>query len=137
LRFRGPQYLYDARGVPTHYHDDASALVLAKLRLDGFVSLDATESGTLMTKPFAPQNGMIYVNSNAAAGEIKAELLDATTQRPLPGYGVDNATPLIGDHLRGQPAWAGQHTLPAEGAVCVRFYLRHAQLFAFWLEPAA
>ncbi len=137
LRFRGPQYLYDEKGVPSHFHDDASALVLAKLRLDGFVSLDAIEPGTLTTKPFLSQGGTIYVNANAPAGEIRAEVLDASTQQPRPGYSLNETTPLQGDHLRGQLAWAGQAALPVEGAVCVRFHLRNAQLFAFWLEQQA
>lgn len=133
LRFRGPQYLYDNQGVPAHYHDDASAMVLAKLRLDGFVSLDATEMGTLTTEPFLAQGNNLYVNIDAPDGVIAAEVLDATTQQPLAGYGHDDAMSLQGDHLRGQMAWRGQTALPAEGTVCVRFHLRNAQLYAFWL----
>ena len=48
--------------------DDGGALSLAKLRIDGFVSLDAEEAGTITTKPFM-LNGEDYIR------EVKDEVM--------------------------------------------------------------
>jgi hypothetical protein len=133
LRFRGPESLY--KDVPPHYLDDASALVLAKLRLDGFVSLDANGAGTITTKPFLPKGGQLFVNVDAAYGAVTAEILDAETQQPLLGFATDEAPPVCGDHLRGQLRWNNQSSLPHAQPVRVRFHLQQAKLYAFWVEP--
>lgn len=132
LRFRGHQGLY--KNVAAHYFDDASALVLARLRLDGFVSLDAEGAGTVTTQPFLPKGGQLFVNANASAGAVRAEILDADTQQPLPGFSAADAIALHGDHLRGQLGWNNQTKLPPDRAVRVRFLLRQAQIYAFWVQ---
>lgn len=131
LRFRGHRELY--QGVAAHYFDDASALVLARLRLDGFVSLDAEEAGTVVTQPFVSNGGQLVVNVDAGAGELRAELLDAETQQPLPGFSAADARTLRRDHLHGPVTWQGQATLPHDRSVRVRFHLQQAQLYAFWV----
>ena len=129
LRFRGPRALYQA--IPDAYFEDESALVLAKLRLDGFVALDAAEAGVLVTKPFQANGGQLFVNVTTAQGALRAELLDATGQ-PLPGYTVADAVPLHGDQVAGQVRWQSQITLPVGQSVQVRFHLQQAQLYSFW-----
>jgi len=133
LRFRGHQDLY--KTVTAHYFDDASALVLAKLRLDGFVSLAAAGEGTIVTKPFLANGGHLCVNAHAGDGVLYAEILDAETQQPLPGFSAADALSLQADQLGSRLTWQYQLTLPYAQRVCVRFHLRQAQLYAFWLEP--
>ncbi len=87
LRFRGPRELYTT--VPDTYFEDESALVLAKLRLDGFVALHAEATGTVTTQPFLPNGGQLWVNVEAQTGEVRAEVLDATTGQIVPGYSAD------------------------------------------------
>ncbi|MBI3961022.1 MAG: hypothetical protein HY328_19590 [Chloroflexi bacterium] len=132
LRFRGPRSLY--KNIPDVYFEDQSALVLAKLRLDGFVSLDAERKGTIVTQPFHAQGGQLFVNAIANTGAVRAELLDAESGQSLPGFSVNEATALQGDHLRGRVGWQEQMTLPQDRAVLVRFHLDQAQLYAFWVE---
>ena len=132
LRFRGHRELYHA--IPDALFDDGGALSLAKLRLDGFVSLDATAEGSVTTRPFVAKGGALMANLDAQAGEMRAEILDADTLVALPGYDAVQATPLRGDHLRGQLTWADQARLPADRTVRVRFHLRQARLYAFWVE---
>jgi hypothetical protein len=132
LRFRGHQELY--HGMDACYFDDASALVLAKLRLDGFVSLDAADWGTVVTQPLLPAGGALFVNVDAPNGEVRAELLDSATLQPLAGFTAAEATPLAGDHLAGRLAWRTQSHLPVDRSVCIRFHLQQAALYAFWLE---
>ncbi|MEZ4730438.1 MAG: hypothetical protein R3E79_25210 [Caldilineaceae bacterium] len=134
LRFRGPRALYE--DVADAYFDDASALVRARLRLDGFVSLAAAEQGTVTTQPFFPNGGRLWVNVDAHGGELHAEVLDATTGHPLPGYRADEAQSLQGDHLRGRLGWTTTAQLPSTNPVRLRFHLRQAQLYAFWVETS-
>lgn len=135
LRFRGPRELY--KNIPDAYFEDASALVLAKLRLDGFVSLDAEKEGTVVTQPFLSQGGRLFVNAIANTGTIRAELLDAESGQPLSGYLVDEAASLQGDHLRGHLGWQKQTILPQGRTVRVRFHLDRAQLYSFGVESQA
>ena len=132
-RFRGPKEIYPEEYHP--YFDDAGAIYLAKLRLDGFVSLDAGRQGTVVSKPFAPSGGGLQVNVEAQRGEVRAEVLDGETMEPLPGLSASQCDPLSGDHLDGRLTW-GDAALPRrERPVRVRFLLRDASLYAFWLRP--
>ena len=132
LRFRRHKELY-----PDEYAEffkDIGALCLAKLRLDGFVSLDAEGQGTVVTKPFMLNGENLYVNAEAENGDLSAEILDAETMNPLPGFSASECISLTGDHLREQIAWKGRERLASDKAVRLRFLLRGAKLYAFWLE---
>ncbi len=55
--------------------DDGGALSLAKLRIDGFVSLDAEEAGTITTKPFMLNGEDVYLNYEAKWGAVYPEIV--------------------------------------------------------------
>lgn len=125
-RFRGSREIY-GDAVDDAYFDDVIALNLAKLRLDGFVSLDASD-GTVVTTPFEWKGGALQVNADAR-GSLHAELIDAETRKPLTGLTLDDTTPITGDHLDAKFEWSS----PPEGrTVRVRFHLKDASLYAFW-----
>lgn len=113
-----------------------SALCLAKLRLDGFVSLDAADVGMVVTKPFMFDGDKLFVNADARWGEIHAEIQDAETGKTHPGFVVHRGetVPFRGDHLRGQMKWRDNPQLVFEKPVRIRFYLRKARLYSFWIE---
>ena len=113
---------------------DLSALCLAKLRLDGFVSLDAETSGTLVTRPFMLGGGVLYVNADLERGELRAELLDAETMQPLPGYSAAECHPMTADELRGRVTWQNAARPRSTRPMRVRFEMSQARLYAFWLE---
>ena len=132
LRFRGPKELW---AQPYHeYFDDMSALCLAKVRLDGFVSLDADKRGTLLTMPFSLNGGRLVINADATAGQISAEVVDAQTGGPLTGLSESDCGPVRGDQLRGVLTWSGAAELKHDRPVRIRFTLEGARLYAFWLE---
>jgi hypothetical protein len=118
--------------VDTDLFKNVGALHLAKLRLDGFVSLDSDGEGTVVTEPFPWDGETLHVNTDAT-GELRAELLDADSMAPLAGYSTSESAPVSGDHLSAPVAWRGG--APA-GTQMVRagFTLRDCKLFAFWLE---
>jgi hypothetical protein len=67
---------------------------------------------------------------------VKAELLDAPGQ-PRPGYEVDHCQAFQGDSLNGELTWAGQAAVPpsAPDGTRIRFLLKKAKLYSFWIEP--
>ena len=122
--------------VDPELFNDSGALSLAKLRPDGFVSLDADEAGTITTKPFIMKGEDLYVNAEARWGELYAEILDAETMEVFPGFWVpaEQPAPLTGDHVRAKINWKYPHDLVFEKPVRIRFYMHQARLYSFWLE---
>jgi len=116
--------------------DDEVTICLAKLRPDGFVSMDADAAGTIITKPFMWRGEDLYVNVDARWGTLYADILDAETNNVFPGFWVpaELPNPLKGDHLRAKFEWKPDHNLVFDKPVRLRFYLHQAQLYSFWLE---
>jgi hypothetical protein len=131
--------------------NDVSAPSLATLRMDGFVSLDAAEVGWVITKPMRLDGGTLYVNADARWGEVHAEILDGDAGRAapmqstagpdtlgaLPGFVVHRGqtVALTGDHLRGRMAWKDNPRLVFDKPVRIRFVMRQARLYSYWVEP--
>ena len=72
IRYRGHKGLYLAAGHD-YTSEETGSMNLARLRLDGFVSLDATDSGSITTKPFEANGGGLHINADAAGGEIRCD----------------------------------------------------------------
>ena len=112
---------------------------LAKLRRDGFVSIDAADQpGTLTTRPLTFDGNKLYVNAKIIqGGEMRVGLLrsDGT---PIAGYGVQDCQPVTGDSTRQQVTWKGSGDLSsarqAGEQVRLSFRMKNAQLFSFWIE---
>ncbi len=114
------------------------AIGLARLRLDGFVSLSAGEEpGTILTKPFVLKGTRVEANVDAAQGEFTMEILDESGE-PIPGYAGDDAISNRNvDDLRLNAEWADGHDLaPLKNKVIrLRFGLSNAKLYAFQILP--
>jgi hypothetical protein len=132
-RFRGPKVVFAEEYHP--YFRATSALSLAKLRLDGFVSLDAEGEGSLLTRRLRLEGNELTVNVEAPQGELRAEILDADSLEPLPGMAAADCVPVTGDGLRMPVRWAGDRSAgcAADRVVRIRFRLRNAGLYAFWM----
>ena len=108
-----------------------SAIGLAKMRKDGWASLDADESpGQITTRRLENAGGGLQVNYDARGGSIRVEVLDADGQ-VIPGYGRDECEPLAGDAIRGRVAWKTADTLPAGAPIRLRFLLDRARIYSF------
>jgi len=110
---------------------------LAKLRLDGFVCLEAKDTpGTVVTKPFKLEGSGLEVNVDAQAGRIQIEVLDEEGV-PIPGFsGKEAADYEVVDNLRLKPAWKDNRDLSSlTGTVVrIRFRMRNAKLYAFQIQ---
>src|SRR5687767_9214228 len=80
---------------------------LATLRLDGFVSVEAREAGTLTTRPLVFLGDTLVVNANAAGGSLRVEALDGAG-KPIAGFGADDCEPITTDSVRHVVAWKGK-----------------------------
>jgi hypothetical protein len=105
----------------------------AKLRVDGYVSLDAdTEGGQLLTKNLRFAGGKLTINMAAPQGAVRVELQDQAG-KPLPGFGIDNCIPLSGDGLALPIQWRDSPDLSQHAGqqVRLRFELKNGALYAF------
>ena len=109
---------------------DKSAVCLAVLRRDGFISLDAGEqAGTIQTEPFKVSGDQLLVNVNALKGELRVEMLDGV------GQVVAQSKPLTGDLPREPVKWAKGNIAELKGQiVSLRFILRNGQFYSYWLQ---
>jgi hypothetical protein len=115
---------------------DGGAIYLSRLRLDGFVSLDAGQlEGSLTTLPVKLGGKRLFVNADARAGEVRAEILDARGRTVLDAFSLDKSVPVRGDQLEGELRWKGApaSSLPTSDPVRIRFVLKNASLYAFWV----
>jgi len=105
-------YIY--YGGEDHRHDEGgtTAIGLATLPLDRWAGLQTGRRGVLRTQPFAFDGDAIELNAYAVGGEVRAALLDAAGQ-PLPGFGLEQAEPVVDDQLHARLRWAGSSDLSA------------------------
>ena len=118
----------------TTYHGDTheDGVGLATLRLDGFVSVDASETGTLTTKTLVFIGDTLEVNANAAGGSIRVETLDASGN-VISDFAKDQCVPITTDRVRHVVKWKGKRDCQLIQArpVKLRFHLTQAKLYSF------
>ena len=112
---------------------EGGVIALAKLRLDGFVSLDVGSSlGTVTTRPMTTTGEKLIVNADARFGSIRVEVLDADGS-PVKGFGKEDADPLTGDSVRHEVTWNGKGSMSRVRAApfALRFHMDRAKLYSF------
>ena len=115
-----------------YYEGGADAVRRYAIRPDGFVSVHAPRrGGELVTPPIRLEGDRLLLNlSTSAAGACRVEVQDAEGE-PLAGLSLEDATPIYGDGLELEPAWAEADLSRHKGeAVRFRFALEDADLFA-------
>lgn len=118
-----------------------TALGLATLRPDGFVSIDSTvREGVLATPPFISDGRRLVVNAACGPkGYLNVELANANDD-VVPGYKRADCDTFRGDAGGHVVAWGGNSELPPEvvgrGAK-LRFFSRQCSLYSFRVEDGA
>jgi len=110
---------------------------LATLRRDGFASLDGDEKGgSLTTRSVRFRGRHLFVNVDAGAGELRAEILDEG-RRVIPPFSRANSIPVRADKTLQAIHWQGADNLsPVTGKpVKLRFLLNSGKLYSFWVSP--
>ena len=115
----------------------ACATGLAVLRRDGFASMDAGEkTGTLTTRPLVFTGQHLFINADAAGGEIRVEVL-AADGKPFDLLTHRRCMPLTTNRTLQPVRWAEAFDLSSVAGkpVRLRFHMTKAKLYSFWVSP--
>ena len=109
------------------------AMGVAILRRDGFVSMNARDEGALLTRPVVFSGKHLFVNVDAPAGELLAQVT-GVDGKPIAPFTFENCEGVRGDTTIAQMKWRGGSDLAALAGQPVRFEfkLRRGKLYAFW-----
>jgi len=124
------------------------ALGLAKLRVDGFCSLEAgpARDGILVTRPIISPGEHLVINAACLeGGSIAVEAVDHNDE-VIPGFSKEQCDVFTGDGLRHVVTWQGRDRVPVgsterakypqperERLRSFRFFLRKAHLYSMQL----
>ena len=112
-----------------------TALGIARLRPEGFVSIDSTvREGVLATRSFLSAGNQLVVNAQCGPkGYLEVELTDANDD-VVAGFERVRCDPFRGDSTSHLITWGGRSELPRDiisrGAK-IRFFSRHMSLYSF------
>ncbi len=124
--------LYSTEG---YWEGNSTKIRRSTLRLDGFVSAQASAAGgELITKPLVFAGTALSLNfETGGPGEMKVEVQNPDGT-PIPGFALDDCFPIFGDHIDFRVSWKGRGTDVGAWAgkpVRLRFTLKDADLYAF------
>ncbi|MBM3499022.1 MAG: glycosyl hydrolase family 32 [Armatimonadetes bacterium] len=130
-------YVSGRAGVPGSSGSGVCATGLAKLRRDGFASMDAPSDreGVLTTRPLRFGGKHLFVNADVDEGELRVEVLNESGQ-VVKGFGVPACRPVRADGTRLPVRWGDRDLGGLAGTpVRFRFHLRGGRLYSFWVSP--
>ena len=110
---------------------------LAKLRIDGFVSLNAgVQPGTVVTRPLTFEGGTLHLNATVAPGGRIRVAVQNTAGAPLPHYTLAASKPITGDALDTKVTWSSRKTIRHNPSQSLRlvFELERAELYSLWID---
>ncbi len=129
LQLPGQDRELSVYATEAYYAGPGSRVRRFTFRTDGFVSVHAAGEGTLVTKPLTFTGSTLSLNI-ASRGPTRVELQDAGG-KPLPGFALDDCTPITADQIEQTVAWKGGSLSPLAGQpVRLRFVLREADLYS-------
>ena len=135
-------YIYAAgragKSVPGSKIDDAGGSAgLAFLRRDGFVSMNADAiARTITTRTVRFTGKRLFVNVDAAKGELRVEVLDENG-RAIPPFTRENCTAIKANDTIRAVTWKGASDLGkvAGKEVKIRVHLTNGRLYSLWVSP--
>jgi len=112
--------------------DRKAGMGLAKLRKEGLISLHGPAGGgVVVTRRIQWPGGKLVINADAAKGELKVRVSDAT-RKVLPGFDYTDCEPFTGNATAHEVSWRGQSPDSLAGKeLRFEFYLRNADLYTF------
>lgn len=116
-------------------HDDKrlkGAIGVARLRLDGFCSMQANDAeGWLITRREPFHEPAVMINARTKAnGRICAEILDRKN-RVVPGFSRDECLDFRGDSARHELRWKSPQFPKRLPDYKLRFFLQNAEIYSY------
>lgn len=129
----GTNHDHSSRVDPEAQAEEA-AITRAVMRVDGFVSADASyEGGWFLTPPLRFAGSRLELNIDTGAGGwARVELLDGNG-KPIPGFTIAEADELNINSVRAVASWEGRADVSALAGkpVRLRVKMRSAKLYSF------
>lgn len=116
--------------------DSYTSTGLATLRRDGFVSMHGDKDGYLLTEKIQFDGTYLFVNADVK-GTLAVEILDADG-KTLEGFTKKDCVAVKKtDQTKLLITWKKQQDVTSLTGKVVRlkFYLNHADIYAFWISP--
>ncbi len=113
-----------------------ASMGLAKLRRDGFASMDSYGfRGSLTTRPIRFDGRYMFVNGDFHNGKLRAALLDEKGA-VLPGFSLDECVEYSEDSTKAMLRWRGRRNLDevSGSVVRIQFECAEGSLYAFWFS---
>jgi hypothetical protein len=132
----GKKYPGSAEAIARASPRARGSINLAKLRLDGWVSVDASsKEGILTTKPLLFDGNRLIINAEARRGVLRVEVLNEAG-KPIRGFALPDSQEFTGNSVRHAITWAHGATLDALRGkpVRLRFRLTNARLYSFGFQ---
>jgi len=125
-------------GTEAYYSGPDSRVRRFAYRVDGFVSVQASDAGgTLLTKPFTFTGKRLRLNYvTHDGGSVKVTVADEQG-KPIKGFAENAAKPISGDFVDQVVSWkTGTDVSGLAGKVVrLRFHLKNADLYSLRFEP--
>lgn len=103
------------------------------LRLDGFVSVNASyNGGEFLTKPLIFDGKELVINySTSAAGSVRVEIMDKD-KKAISGFSLDDCPDIYGDEIEKVVAWKSGSDLSSLSGktIRLRFVLKDSDLYS-------
>jgi len=110
---------------------------LARLRVDGFASLNAGDTpGRVLTRPLTFEGKQLFVNADVGEeGCVKAAVLSRDS-KAIAGYELKDSVPLTKGTTAGRMTWRSKKELnpPGDDHLRILLQLQNAKLYSFWIE---
>ncbi len=132
-------YFYcSGRKTNSIFWDSNMSTGLAKLRRDGFASLNAGSlEGFVTTRNLTFNGEYLFVNADASNGQLRAEILDVQGN-VISSYSKDECKPVKTNGTKIKINWNNHDSL--EGlpeTIRIKFYLTDAAIYSFWVSEGA
>lgn len=139
--YGGRPYLHNP-GSAKDKRDTPRSIMLATLKRDRFVSIDATEDGGYMlTRPLAYPGGRLHINARTTSpdGFVRVAVREGHGVRDgewVADFRFEKSRPFSGDSLDAVISWEGNDTLGSFPSTVLRlhFWMESAELYSFWFE---
>ncbi len=142
LWFYYSAYAGDPKRITKDWHINGTyangAVGLAKLRRDGFVSMQARHPGaSLTTRPLIFSGDHLFVNANTSGADLTVECLDEANQ-PIAPFVRQQCRAFRGNSTCTEICWNGSESLAALSGrrVKLRFNLDRGDLYSFWVTDS-
>lgn len=132
-------YFYSSgRRLNLEKKDTHLSVGLYTLRRDGFVSMNADDSGYLTTRELKFSGKYLFINADIPEeGEMRVEVLDENNN-VFKGYGKADCIPMKGNSTKYMIRWKGHDNILefVNKPVHFRFLLTRGALYSFWVSPS-